>query len=222
MPVIPNPKKEKFARLYATKQGELSRREMVKRAGYGDGSTNDKYLSSCASRLLAEPIVAERIKEIRNDMGIPIDEEDIRKDMVYLLYNVVFGDFTKHMMLHTTTTKMGNMKQCALVKDTDFCDWSPIERKCVQGFDRVTGNPIFIDKMKAFDKLKELVIRQDDDKVVEDIKNAYFSAGLMYGLNNEPSNLCKFVNTEIDTDTDTEYESDEFIDEDEDTIDTSL
>lgn len=217
MSAITNPKKEMFAKLFATKQGVLSRVEMVKRSGYGKDSTNERYYSSCASRLLADPVVVARINEIRQEAGIPVDEEDIRKDMVHLLYNIVFGDYTKHMMIHTVNTKTGGIRQCALVKDEDFSTWGLVERQCIQGFDRVNGNPIFLDKMKAFDKLKELVINTKDDAVIEDIRKAYFSAGLVYGLNDNGSNLGKFVN-------DTVYEStreklndideDDFLDED--------
>lgn len=213
---LKNPKKEKFCQLVALYEGVRSKADIVRDCGYGKEDSPYNYYTSIASRFLQELSVQERIREIRIENGIPVDDAKIRSEIIGLLYGIVFADYTKHLAVRNYETAQGAPRQQVYIKDTDFSEWSTLDRQLTQGFTSA-GMPVFLDKHKALTMLSNIVIDMKNNEEIEDLKKIFIKSGLLYGIDEEGKNMKKFLDnatSRYHTEARSAYKCDETFDED--------
>lgn len=178
-----NSRMEEFCRLIAHEDLEPS--EACFRAGYGvdQHPKRDSYHAMQAARLMTRKDVVIRIQELRDHVCIV--EKDKRETMIETLYKIVNYNPTKYMKVYQTALEDGRLVQATLLRKefTDFTKWDPEDLKLIDHFDSKTGNPVFMDKKWAFEKLLK-ILQLDGSKQgvdIEDILSLFSSAGLRLG-----------------------------------------
>ena len=189
MSVLDNPRKERFAQLYAKMHGSVSNAEIAKLAGYGKDNSDNTYLSSQASRLLKEKEVAFRIQEVREENASVSSEELVRETLIRFLFKTVMYKIPKHIGTQSLTQKNGKRLTNIYLKD-DFSKWTDDELRLVSGLSSF-GLPIFFSKEMAMDKLMDIFMNKLTPEAQENI-TAYFCKALNEELYMEDKDIAKF------------------------------
>lgn len=200
MPILRNQRAEKFCQIIAHEDCEPS--EAAFKAGYGVDShpKRDSYHYLQASRLMSKKEVVLRIQEIRD--GICEEEQDKRENMIETLYRAALYDPTKYFKVYQTALENGRVVQDTVLKKDymDFTKWDAKDRQMIDHFDPKTGNPVFISKTWAIEKLlKILQLDGNSNSVdIEDMLSLFSSAGLRLGRKEELEALDKLRDEVID------------------------
>ena len=179
MPRLKSDRMEKFCQIIAREDCAPS--VACFRAGYGQPThTNrDSYHAAQAERLLSKKEIVMRIEEIRDN--ISISEADTKEEMIDFLKRTLNNDPTKYMGVRQTEMEDGTMAQQVYIAVPKFADWKEEDRKLIDHFDPKTGNPVFISKKWAWEKLAKILGLVEDKapKVdMEDIASLFIRAGL--------------------------------------------
>lgn len=184
MPKLNDDRKELFCELVA--RGDISVQEACWRAGYRQGSGSQvptSYHSQQGSRLLDQPVVAQRVAELTVEYAEnkkKSAEDTIRgldKEVIEFLVGVLKADYTKYFESKTVVLPNGRPFTCFTLK-TDIQNWSLEDRKYVTGFDS-QGRPKFADKQWAIEKLLPMTGLSKKGLDVEDLLGLFNRAGLM-------------------------------------------
>lgn len=179
MPRLKSDRMEKFCQIMAREDCAPS--VACFRAGYGqpNHTNRDSYHATQAERLMSRKEIVMRIEEIRDD--ISLSESDTKEEMIDFLKRALNNDPTKYMGIRQTEMEDGTLVQQAYISVPKFADWKEEDRKLIDRFDPKTGNPIFISKKWAWEKLAKIVGLTDDKTPrvdIEDIASLFIRAGL--------------------------------------------
>lgn len=212
MAKLRNARMEKFCQFMAREGCDPS--EACFKAGYGvDAHPKcDSYHAMQGSRLMCRKDVVFRIQEIRD--GVCIEEKDKRETMIERLYKIINYNPAKYMQVYQTCLENGRTVQDTIIKKdfTDFTKWDEDDLAMIDHFDSRTGNPVFLDKKWAFEKLLKILQLDGSDRGVDiqDILSLFSSAGLRLG---RPEDVQAMLQ-ESDESNEDDDDTDDYFDED--------
>lgn len=185
---------EAFCKIMAFE--DVSKAEACRRAGYGKGNSHQSYYTTQANRMLSKPEIVFRIQELRNEEAKK--DLDLGKTTLEFIKQAAFYDPTKYMKVYQTQLENGRVAQDVILNERDFTKWSEIDRKMIDHFDSKTGNPVFVDKRWAIEKLMKLLgLGVETGITIEDIQSLFSNAGLPTGTASEVlSSLSSFDATD--------------------------
>lgn len=180
---------------------DISKAEACRKAGYGNSNSHASYFATQASRMMEKPEIVFRIQELRDEEAKK--DIDLGNTIIQSLKKAAFRDGTKYMKVYQTQLENGRVAQDTVLAEKDFSKWSEEDKTLIDHFDSRTGNPVFIDKKWAIEKLMKLTgMGTDTGITIEDIKGLFCNAGLPTGTPEEVlSSLSDFDETD-DTDED--------------------
>lgn len=186
MPKLEDKRKEMFCMYYAFTSRFMTKKDICKWAGYGNEDSSDNYLSVQANRLCKDPKVRARVAEIQLEFNLEMGDELIRDTLIRRLVGAINCDITKYFKTRRIKTDSGRVVQDTFLAEPDYKKWSEFDRLAVTGFDSKTGNPIFMDKMKALQLLANIFIEKGDLEQQNNMSETYKNAGLLHLKENDP------------------------------------
>lgn len=169
-------RQERFAKIMA--EGKVSANEACLRAGYLSARPGriDPQIKQQAQRLMNNEKVLKRIETIKIRMAE--EEADYKTKLIERLKYIVSANYLEYYK--TLEFKSGERVIQDSILNVRIEDWDKeYARACINGFDS-KGNPKFIDKQWAMDRLMKLygLLKDDNGTDTEDKDSLYAKAGL--------------------------------------------
>ena len=160
---LKNNKMENFCKLIALE--DISPATACYRVGYGKEQhpKQDQYHANMGSRLIKRQDIQERIHTIREQEANK--NKDYKSTLIDLLKRTISFDFGKYYKSSNLTLKDGQTITTWYLS-VPFEDWQPEDRMLLTGFN-LKGQPMFLDKQWAFEKMMRLLGMLDKTSSVD-------------------------------------------------------
>jgi hypothetical protein len=189
---LKNQKMENFCKLLASE--DISPATACYRVGYGKEQhpKQDQYHANMGSRLIKRHDIQERIHTLR--LQEANKNKDYKTTLIDLLKRTISFDFGKYYKSSNLTLTDGQTVTTWYLS-VPFEEWQQEDRLLLNGFN-VKGQPVFLDKQWAFEKMMRLLgmLEKGQSSDVEDLLTDLIKANLPISA---PSQFDKEIEKEI-------------------------